>query len=71
MAGTPWFRPRRYGFGLTPASWQGWVLTIAYVIGVFVLAFTVAESQPWIFWTVFVVATVAFLLIALLTRERR
>ncbi len=26
-----WFRPRRYGIGATPVSWQGWVLVGAYV----------------------------------------
>lgn len=22
-----WFRPKRLGYGATPASWQGWLLT--------------------------------------------
>jgi len=26
-----WFKPKRYGFGAAPSSWQGWALTIAYV----------------------------------------
>ena len=51
MAGRPWFGPKRYGWGLTPISWQGWALTGAYVVAVFVLA------------------TVAFFLIAFLTRR--
>jgi hypothetical protein len=69
MAGRPWFEPKRYGWGLTPISWQGWVLTGAYVVAVFVLANTLAASQPWIFWTLLVLATVAFFLIAFLTRR--
>ncbi len=31
-----WFRPRRYGYGASPASWQGWLLVaadIAIVLG--------------------------------------
>ncbi|MCW3836626.1 hypothetical protein ACFQ1E_09610 [Sphingomonas canadensis] len=24
-----WFRPKLYGLGATPATWQGWVLTAA------------------------------------------
>lgn len=24
----PWFRPKRFGFGWTPATWQGWLVTI-------------------------------------------
>ena len=23
---TYWFRPKRYGYGATPVTWQGWVL---------------------------------------------
>ena len=69
MAGRPWFRPKRYGLGLTPISWQGWVLTGAYVVAVFALAVTLATPQPWIFWTLLVLATVAFFIIAFLTRH--
>ena len=64
----PWFRPKRYGLGLTPSSWQGWLLTGAYVVALVVLGFTVAAAQPVIFWTLFALATVAFLLVAYLTR---
>jgi hypothetical protein len=65
----PWFRQRRYGLGFTPASWPGWVLTGAYVAVVFVLGTTLAESQPAVFWTVFGLATVAYLGVAFLTRD--
>jgi hypothetical protein len=66
---TPWFGPKRYGWGLTPISWQGWVLTGAYVAAVFVLAITLSTPQPWIFWTLLVLATVVYFLIAFLTRR--
>lgn len=26
-----WFRARRYGWGWTPATWQGWAVTAVYV----------------------------------------
>ena len=71
MAGRPWFGPRRYGWGLKPASWQGWVLTGVYVAAVFALAITLATPQPWVFWTLFALATVAYFLIANLTRDGR
>ena len=28
-----WFKPKRYGLGAAPSSWQGWALTIGYVLG--------------------------------------
>jgi len=67
MAG-PSFRPKRFGLGLTPSSWQGWLVTGAYVAAIILLGFTVAASQPWVFWTLFVLTTVAYLLVAFLTR---
>jgi hypothetical protein len=30
-----WFRPKRYGYGATPATWQGWVLTLGFVAALF------------------------------------
>ena len=26
-----WFRRRTYGLGATPASWEGWAVTVGYV----------------------------------------
>jgi uncharacterized membrane protein AbrB (regulator of aidB expression) len=68
LAGRPWFGPRRYGWGLKPVSWQGWFLTCAYVVAVFVLAITLSTPQPWLFWTLLVIATVVYFLVAFLTR---
>ncbi len=31
---TLWFRAKRYGYGWTPASWQGWLALLLYVIAV-------------------------------------
>ena len=28
-----WFEPRRYGYGATPVTWQGWAITIAFIAG--------------------------------------
>jgi len=67
MAG-PWFRPKRSGLGLTPSSWQGWLATVLYVGALVILGFTLAASQPVVFWTLFVLATVAYLLVAFFTR---
>ena len=27
----PWFGPRRFGWGWTPISWEGWVVTILFL----------------------------------------
>jgi hypothetical protein len=33
-----WFRPKRYGYGATPVSWQGWALTIGAVAAILLAA---------------------------------
>jgi hypothetical protein len=49
-----WFKPRRYGYGATPITWQGWVLTFGFILAVFVagwlfLGHTDAELSAWNF----------------------
>lgn len=29
--GKPWFVPKRYGYGATPTTWQGWAAIVASV----------------------------------------
>lgn len=30
---TYWFRPKRFGYGATPSTWQGWLFTAAIFVG--------------------------------------
>jgi hypothetical protein len=27
----PWFRPKTFGMGMTPATWQGWAAVLVFV----------------------------------------
>jgi hypothetical protein len=27
-----WFRPKRYGYGATPVTWEGWVFTMLVAV---------------------------------------
>jgi len=31
---TYWFRPKRYGYGATPVTWQGWTVTIGFALAI-------------------------------------
>ncbi len=31
MSGPLWFRAKRYGWGWTPVTWQGWAVMAAYM----------------------------------------
>lgn len=35
-----WFKPKRYGLGAVPATWQGWALTGGYLALILTLAVT-------------------------------
>lgn len=39
-----WFKRKIYGWGWYPATWQGWVITLLYVVLALALGFTVDES---------------------------
>jgi len=32
-----WFKPKRYGDGATPVTWQGWALVLGFVAAIVVL----------------------------------
>lgn len=29
----PWFGPKKFGYGLTPVSWEGWVVVLVIALG--------------------------------------
>lgn len=31
-----WFKAKRYGWGWTPVTWEGWAVTLLYVASIFV-----------------------------------
>ena len=47
---TYWFKPKRYGYGATPVTWQGWAITLAFaavVITATIAARTLGAGEPW------------------------
>lgn len=69
----PWFVTKSRGYGATPATWQGWVATLAFVVfaNVWSLALLGQSSSgsisvtTWATWaTGMVAATVLFLMLA-------
>lgn len=59
---TSWFKRRRYGWGWTPSTWQGWALLVAMVLLIAVPAFLLPRSTGgaamigFLAWTFGVVA---------------
>jgi hypothetical protein len=47
---TYWFRPKQYGYGATPVTWQGWTITMAamaVVVAASLLFPLLAAGSPW------------------------
>jgi hypothetical protein len=59
-----WFRPRRYGYGATPTTWEGWTLTVAVaaIVAISVVAMNLladrANFAVWIAWAAIIAAVV-------------
>ncbi len=41
-----WFKRKLYGWGWTPVTWQGWLVTLLYIGLVVLFSLTVNESSP-------------------------
>jgi hypothetical protein len=69
-----WFRPKRYGYGATPVTWQGWAMTLAIVavIGGSLVAmnllFDKSNAVAWLVWAALVAAATWWLV--QLSRQR-
>jgi Na+/melibiose symporter-like transporter len=53
-----WFKPRRYGYGAAPATWEGWTVTVASMAIVFgsIVAMNLLVDRSnfagWMIWAV-------------------
>ncbi len=70
-----WFKAKMFGWGWYPISWQGWVLTLLYVIGIakFALQANKQDSASDVlinFAIPFVIDTVFLLTICYIKGER-
>ena len=63
---TDWFAPRRFGWGWTPISWQGWALTLAFV-ALALWTITRFHSRPAMIAAIIVPAFVILLLVTIRT----
>ena len=57
-----WFRPKRYGYGATPTTWQGWAVTIGTVAAMVAVSLYLRLTEPH-YWAL--AALIAFDVLAL------
>lgn len=65
----PWFGPKRIGWGYSPKTWQGWLVTGISIAAV-ITAGAVAKGSPWLY-AVVVAAIAVHLVIIVVQRPRR
>jgi hypothetical protein len=69
MAHAYWFKPKKYGYGAAPATWEGWTVTAAYCLFVWACAAVIAthansKAILLAFGSVIVAATIGLVVIA-------
>jgi hypothetical protein len=60
--GPEWFVPKRYGYGATPITWQGWALTLGFTALSIALVILLKDNRLQMI-AVFVPLTLAFMII--------
>jgi hypothetical protein len=68
-----WFKPKRYGYGATPVTWQGWAVTAAAVIviaGTAHLIVTHHAASPWAWIAFFAIEAVVIAALWIFTRRK-
>ena len=45
-----WFRPKTYGYGVTPVTWEGWAVVVAYVAVVLAGVLGIAQRDTGTAW---------------------
>jgi len=75
-----WFKPKVFGYGASPTTWEGWLLVVGYcaVVAAMTLVVLIA-SEPgkvslgafWALWALwFVVVGVATAVLAVIAKRR-
>jgi len=66
-----WFRPKRYGYGATPTTWQGWALILGVVAAMVAVSLYLRLTEPHYWALAVLVAFDVFALATLLLVARR
>ena len=64
----PWFGKKYFGWGLRPVSWEGWLVTVAFLIIIIVDAILFKKSATTI--VVFLIGIVVFITVVILTGDK-
>ena len=68
---TYWFKPREYGYGATPITWQGWAVTVATMVVVVLSSLVVPALATGAAWALSALVIDALAIAALIIVSRR
>lgn len=63
-----WFGPKRFGWGASPASWEGWAATGIFVIAM-LLTGNLLRDVAWV-WALMLAEIAIFFVVVILTYDR-
>jgi uncharacterized membrane protein YhaH (DUF805 family) len=71
----PWFKAKTFGWGWTPATWQGWLILLVYIISIAVSAILFLRPKPTPSgWTCYIstiaIATAILIAVCIKTGEK-
>jgi hypothetical protein len=66
-----WFKPKRYGYGATPTTWQGWALTLGTVAVMVAVSIALRRNEGHYWGIVLMLGFDALALIFLFMVTRR
>ncbi|MBN1493399.1 MAG: hypothetical protein JW938_04565 [Candidatus Omnitrophica bacterium] len=69
-----WFKPKQYGYGLQPITWQGWVATLIFALVIVACGFLTGALLPHatvMQWALFVANVVILIMIFMMLFKDR
>jgi hypothetical protein len=70
---TYWFRPKRYGYGATPVTWQGWTVVgvaVAAIVADALLLRPHHATKPWAWVAFFAIEAVIIAALFIVSRRK-
>jgi hypothetical protein len=69
---TYWFKPKHYGYGATPVTWQGWAVTLGTVLAMIAVSLylQLTERHYWALAVMFAFNAAALFALFVVSRRK-
>ena len=60
-----WFKPKRFGYGAFPITWEGWVFVLGFIVFLAVLlSYFNPNEHPSMFFSIFIVSVLVLVYVS-------